>query len=402
MIKVRATVTKIIVGIIIGSLITAYVKSGSYEAEPLDRTALSKKIARRHKSSVKRFLRWIDSCFLFFVPTEVGIFSYLQLRPFLACFSAALIYPIFFFCASWIAGGNPKVGNLELFSQNSNMFTRYIQFALMLLSITFWTWFLFAPKMQRFTETVCSSTIGALLGYLTSFNLEIGGVAAVVSAAFGPLIYFLAKREIIAPLFYLIPFAIGTMITTSQSTSSISGYFIFMAVLPVANATFDWVSLGISRYFFYQLSLTRKIGHLLAITLLEIVISLFMIYVTALTTMEMINWLQNHTGSSAIDWVNYSIENSLAIRLMLFTSFIPTLIHIIIASYSLSFAILLGFPHPIMNDNNANSEPSRSIQVAQAGFSLACLVLALWSLYQVFAASGSEAFGELCRRIFNL
>nr|VFJ45934.1 MAG: hypothetical protein BECKFM1743A_GA0114220_1003012 [Candidatus Kentron sp. FM]VFJ46025.1 MAG: hypothetical protein BECKFM1743C_GA0114222_1003312 [Candidatus Kentron sp. FM]VFK07064.1 MAG: hypothetical protein BECKFM1743B_GA0114221_1003012 [Candidatus Kentron sp. FM] len=172
---------------------------------------------------------------------------------------------------------------------------------------------------------------------------------------------------------------------------------IFLAILPLANAALDWVSLGVTRGLLYAIRFGHHTGLVaLGWVLLDIVLAiLFLCAVAVLTTLLLagINAATTIWGSGPLLDLELLFDE-LALRpasidfiwihFMMLSTLIPTLIHFFIAG----FAIVLILPSRLrqwMIQNFDTNEDARLLAFLYVSF-MPLLALAvpaglLWSLY---------------------
>nr|VFK16898.1 MAG: hypothetical protein BECKLFY1418C_GA0070996_10276 [Candidatus Kentron sp. LFY] len=172
---------------------------------------------------------------------------------------------------------------------------------------------------------------------------------------------------------------------------------LFLAILPLVNAALDWVSLGVTRGLLYAI----RRGHHTGLTALgwvfaDIVLAIFFLCTIA----SLVTLLLSGINAATIAWGGGllldlgSLFDELAsnpasidfiwIHFMMISTLIPTLVHFLIAGFSVVFVLPDGWRQWIVQNTNVN-EDARLLAFLYVSF-MPLLALALpagllWSLY---------------------
>ena len=125
----------------------------------------------------------------------------------------------------------------------------------------------------------------------------------------------------------------------------VANTILFLMVLPVVNAVLDWASIGVTRSLLRRAVHARSASHRLAIALFDVFVAILLVFVLTIATvglLRLVNYTHSLSGGSTV-LVDYdAILDLIAaspgdpalwwIYAILFTVFLPSVIHAIAAS----------------------------------------------------------------------
>lgn len=298
-------------------------------------------------------------------------------RSFAVCWSLAFFYPITCYLLSWTIGGSILFGGVELFAESSPWFLRiwllpslglttFIYFFILTLGISgmrIYPLSLF-NIVAVLPITIAIASVGAGLG---SFGIVAVIAAVAAGFAFAGVGGVVGRRppsqgsaEIVVmrvfaavfmlPILLVVALVViltGTLVVTGSSiftegrTSSLA-LLLFVAVLPIVNALFDYASWGITRNFGHILhnEFKKESGSFKSVAiglgLLDFAVAVCLLLALSMTlgfSLTLVNtWVSPEVQISLKaligDAVAHPLSDGFWVVFVLFSTIVPTSIHI--------------------------------------------------------------------------
>jgi len=255
---------------------------------------------------------------------RLGEWRLFSTKAFKAHFYFSLIYSFFFFYLVWLFGGTSQIGNITLFTNPDRLITSlYLIFEIVIIYLLF----RYDTKIVQFISNKLSLSI--------------------------------KYKDIIEILIYLV--VVGAVVVVGVvgavgvgvNEDNIS-LIIFFLILPLINASFDYISMIVSRYYSQKMLKDTKIellGHLLIDLLIAIVLLILLAYsLYAVVELTNIYFIKKEELFIPIEAYKHQLlidpfaRDVLWITLMFVSTLIPTLLHLILGLYSL-LAMIIVKPH---------------------------------------------------------
>lgn len=316
---------------------------------------------------LKLYHQWIE-----FILSKIDMFfgAPWSFRTYSKLLLLAIIYPALFLFIGYVVSGHHQLGTISIYPIQKHWVVRigYCLFHILFGYVFYWI-------CRKF------STIVSLIKKIYSLNEGIGMIVlptivfmavfapiGIVAEVFGAMILFnlfiivgiiliygehinpenpLAGRNIFIALCVLFLGTFSFSAVTDGVNERAFTVIFFLLMLPVANSLFDFISFEISRLLIRKsYKSDNKIG-IVKWIFLDFLIALMLLFGTALcliSIVEIYNWIGasyiegffhidwRQTGSLALD---DPFSKGLSINLILFSTLIWTLIHVIITFISL-------------------------------------------------------------------
>lgn len=288
--------------------------------------------------------------------------KYISGRSFGRCLQLAFLYPPFFLLIGWAIFETANLGGLPLFAQEDARIRRILIFLSTLSFVTVTSVIiiffeeirgklkLLIPneRLEESQLVVIHSYTVVLIAFLASlalgFSNYVDGEGETLALVYSLVFFFTLTAVTSAPTTLRIVFsgATGTIffvlvMLAFQSTSVAGGIFLFLLFLPIFNALADTFSLAFTRYFLDQIrSKEPGLGLILWDLLLDLMAAVFcLVFLLASLALALDLWAWLAPDTLAFDWREYigavraDWTQGTALYLMLFTTLIPTLVHVI-------------------------------------------------------------------------
>lgn len=181
-----------------------------------------------------------------------GLFT---LRAFGSCLTIAFFYPILLFFLSWVFGGPSTIGQEGMMPDGWPWWARSLLLAVAgLYAYVCFITFRWIRKQGAFVVLIAVSfTIAVILG--GAFYGKLAGVFAFAGVSAATFLVAVAGR--VAGAFavgFAIVFVVAFLLSGGEFGELDTFNIMVLIVLPVGNAVFDWVSLGVSRWLISKIA----------------------------------------------------------------------------------------------------------------------------------------------------
>ena len=257
-----------------------------------------------------------------------------------------------------------------------------------------------ARAVMGASASICASAIAAVIAL--AFAFAEGGMTIVVGIAVGGAVAFtvlvatrilrLLERHpalsaciaIALPICLMLSAALLITMSGDRYPSTARVVFLFLGILPIFNAIFDMVSYAIT------LSLAQRglRGHALVYGAIDFVVACILFFVLGAWLVFATSALENLSGIEFIDLGGVlaqagSLNEYWWLYLMLFSTALPTLLHLMIASFSLQTFVPLKYREKlarlivVARRKRGNEEASIVVSLCLGGFWMIGMLLPL-------------------------
>jgi hypothetical protein len=322
-----------------------------------------------YKQLLNSILNYLDNFF-----GELKLFS---LEASSKHYLLSLIYSFFFFYFAWLLGGDSKIGELTVFNNNNRIIVSLI---LLFEIVCIYLFFKYIDKIMDYIANkitlnskynILLDTLLSLVVSLSLVLLLIGVARVLVGVGIGVVLGALGigvgvslkvikrleggvvVKQVLELVFKLLVFAeLIIMYKISSDGILIVLFFLF---LPFINSIFDYISMYASRYFAKQILKTNSKIKIFVDAILDLVVAVVLLYLLALTLYMVLDAanlyiLKDSTYHIPIESYKAKLianpfsKDVLWITLMFFSTLIPTIIHLYLATYAL-LAYFITKPH---------------------------------------------------------
>ncbi|MEM9436209.1 MAG: hypothetical protein AAGA15_04145 [Pseudomonadota bacterium] len=264
----------------------------------------------------------------------------------------AVVYPLFLMLASWvITGGEVRLGVTPVLDPPESALSRcflLLPLAILTVSISSRSWASAHPAQaaRSVPDALFVLTLAITMGATLSGVIPFVAVAVAVAAAAAAAVDYLADRRrlksaaavvLIAPSAALV--AAVMFLPWGDVDTLGRAIFLFLAVIPLTNALFDILSYGIT-FSLTQLGLRLRGGWAFALGVIDLAFAFLSLVGLATALVIFVTWMESVTK---VDWIDLggmladlsNWERYGWVYLMMFSTLVPTLLHLAIACFAL-------------------------------------------------------------------